>query len=197
MFFNKSIVNPVFDLVMPFLTDLNQHWYGPVLHGSAWLLLMWKGGKKGRIIGLLLIPLIAISDQLSSTLIKNIVARARPCHEIDGLSVVEHVRLLVPCGSGYSFPSSHAVNNFAAATFLSIYFARWRWAFLSWATLVAFTRIYVGVHFPADAIGGAIIGALCGFFVSWCWSMVARVYPQLAISGDDPGQSSPSLHQET
>jgi len=181
IFCNQTLANPVFDVVMPFLTDLNQHWYGLAIYALAWLLLMWKGGRRGRIIGWLLIPLIVLSDQLSSTVIKNIIQRPRPCHEIVGVQVVERVRLLVPCGSGYSFPSSHAVNNFAVATFLACYFARWRWFFFSWAAVIAFTRPYIGVHFPSDAIGGAIIGALCAIFISSLWNALGRRYPVLSI----------------
>ncbi len=181
IFCNQTLANPVFDIVMPFLTDLNQHWYGLAIYALAWLLLMWKGGRRGRIIGLLLIPLIILSDQLSSAVIKNIVERPRPCHEIDGTLVVERVRLLVPCGSGYSFPSSHAVNNFAVATFLAFYFARWRWAFFGWAAVIAFTRPYVGVHFPSDIVGGAVIGVLCALFIAALWHALGRKYPALSI----------------
>ena len=52
--------------------------------------------------------------------VKNFVERPRPCHEVDGARVVEKIHLVVPCGSGYSFPSSHAVNAFAIATFVAV-----------------------------------------------------------------------------
>jgi undecaprenyl-diphosphatase len=181
-FCNQTIANPAFDAAMPFITDLNQHWYGLVLFGGLWMLLFWRGGKKGRTVALLLIPLITISDQLSSAVIKNIVARPRPCHTVNGLQVLQDIRELVPCGSGFSFPSSHAVNNFAAATFLSNFYRRWSWAFYSYASVMAFSRLSVGVHYPSDVVGGAMIGAATSVTVLYCWRALEDRFPLLSVS---------------
>ena len=190
VFCNQTIANPVFDIVMPFLTDLTQNWFCRILFLLLWLLLMWKGGKKGRIVGLLLIILIVVSDQLSSNVIKKIVARPRPCHDIDGVPILENIHLLVPCGSGYSFPSSHAVNNFAAGTFLSYYYRKWTWAFMSFAFVIAFSRLSVGVHYPSDMLGGAIIGALIAVLLIQIWNILSRKFPVLSL------EANPSLpHQ--
>ena len=121
---------------------------------------MIKGGKRGRTAALLVVLVIVCSDQLSSFVIKPLVNRPRPCHTVEGVPVVENVHLLVGCGGGKSFPSSHAVNNFAVATLFAFFYKRARvWLFL-WAFLVAFSRVAVGVHFPlgyprrsADRIG--------------------------------------------
>jgi undecaprenyl-diphosphatase len=181
-FCNQTIANPVFDAAMPFITDMNQHWYGLVFLGGLWTLLFWKGGKKGRTVALLLIPLIAMSDQLSSTVIKNIVARPRPCHTVNGMKLIQDIRELVPCGSGFSFPSSHAVNNVAAATLLSHFYRRWSWAFFAYAGLMAFSRISVGVHFPSDVLGGAVIGAAISFTLLACWQALVNRFPLLSVS---------------
>lgn len=181
-FGNQTIANPVFDILMPFLTDLNKSWFGLSIYASLWILLMWKGGKKGRIIGLLLIPLIFLSDQLSSSVVKKIVARSRPCHEINGIPIIENIRLLVDCGSGYSFPSSHAVNNFAVATIFAYYYRKWMWWFLAYASIIGYSRISVGVHYPSDVVGGAILGGLCGAMIIILWSLVEKYFPRLGIS---------------
>lgn len=182
-FLNSSIANPVFDVVMPFITDLNKTTFGLGLYGIAWLLLMWKGGRKGRILGLMLIPLIFMSDQLSSTLIKKWIERPRPCHTVNGIPVLGGIHLLVPCGSGYSFPSSHAVNNFAVGVFFSYYFRRWGWVILIWATMVAFSRISVGVHYPSDVLGGAVVGACCALLFIGIWNILAHFSPFFRIEG--------------
>ena len=182
-FSNQTIANPVFDAVMPFITDLNQTWYGPLLFIVLWLLLFLKGGKKGRVVALLLIPLIVISDQLSSTVIKKLVARPRPCHTVEGIKVLQNIRELVPCGSGFSFPSSHAVNHFAAATYLSSFYRRWSWACYTYASLISFSRVSVGVHYPSDVAGGALIGSFCAVMVTYCWRAVEKRYPSLSVSG--------------
>ncbi len=158
-FLNHSIQNSVFDILMPFLTRSDRIYFR-ILYVLAWLALMIKGGKTGRIVALLLIPLIAASDQLSSSVIKHWVGRPRPCWTLPD------VRLLVPCGTGLSFPSSHAVNNFAAAGLFSFFYRKWTWAFLTYAFLVALSRPYVGVHYPSDILGGALIGLLvAGVFI--------------------------------
>lgn len=179
---NQTIANPVFDVFMPALTDLNKTWWGLSLYAAAWLLLVWKGGRKGRIVALLLIPLIYACDQLSSSVLKKIVERPRPCHEIDGIPVLENVRLLVQCGSGFSFPSSHATNNFGIALFLSYHYRKWTWAFLLYASLVGFSRVSVGVHYPSDILGGAVVGCCCAMMLIALWNLACRKYPVLELS---------------
>lgn len=158
-FLNQDIQNWFLDVVLPFLTDIHRKPVGIALLVLLWLLLLTKGGRAGRIAALLLIPTIALADQLNSSLLKFIIDRPRPCHEL------ANVHLLVGCGSGYSFPSSHAVNNFAAALVLSYFLPRWTWAFLSYAGVIAFSRVYVGVHYPSDVVAGAMVGVAVGFLV--------------------------------
>lgn len=162
-FFNWRIHNAFFDFVMPILTDLNKQRFVLVIVALAYVWMMIKGSRQIRIALLLLIVTIACTDQLSSFVIKHMFERPRPCH------VLQNVRLLVGCGSGFSFPSSHAVNNCAAAFVLAYFIPRGTWWFFGFAATVAFSRIYVGVHYPLDVLGGAIIGLMCGACVLWAY----------------------------
>ncbi|HEY5614588.1 MAG TPA: phosphatase PAP2 family protein [Bacteroidota bacterium] len=155
-FINHSLQNPLFDAVMPILTDLNKKPVALVMFGVLWLMLLLKGGRNGRIAALLLIPTIFFSDQFNSSYLKDIFGRIRPCH------VLPDVNILVPCGSGLSFPSSHAVNNFAAAVLLSFYMPKGKWWFYTFAIAMAFSRPYVGAHYPSDILAGSAIGVGCG-----------------------------------
>ena len=163
---NHAIANPVFDLIMPFLTDLNKN--RPVLIILAGFVgyLLWTGGKTGRItIGLLIVTVI-ISDQINSSFLKEIFGRIRPCRTLEG------VRLLVDCGGGLSFPSSHAVNNFAAASVISHFYRNQKWFWFSFAATVAVSRTYVGVHYPSDILVGSIVGIAIGLLVITLWKYV-------------------------
>ena len=140
----------MFDWFFVFITEI-KNWY--VVYAVALVSQMWLGKKRGVVTVLLLIVVITLSDQISSFVVKPLVDRLRPCH------VLEHVRLLVGCGGGKSFTSSHATNNFAMAVLVMHFWPKAKWYLLVWASLVAFSRVYVGVHYPSDILGGAVLGS--------------------------------------
>jgi membrane-associated phospholipid phosphatase len=123
---------------------------------------LWMNfGKKGLIyIGFLLV-VFGAGDFISSRIIKPSVERLRPCRH-EAVWVIERVR----CGVAYSFPSSHATNHFALATFvimtLGLYWKKIKLPLWIWAVSISIAQIYVGVHFPLDILGGAILGTLIG-----------------------------------
>ncbi|HPQ99056.1 MAG TPA: phosphatase PAP2 family protein [Saprospiraceae bacterium] len=108
--------------------------------------------------------LILSSDTLSSKVFKPMFKRLRPCHNTE-LVVVQRV----PCGSGYSFTSSHASNHFALSTFLFLALVGWplwlRSLLILWALNVAIAQVYVGVHYPFDVIMGSVTGMAIGWVV--------------------------------
>ena len=104
---------------------------------------------------------VLLCDQIS-VFIKNLVERPRPTHSSDIADLVHVVNNYR--GGMYGFVSSHAANVFGVATFLSSQFKHFRWSLLlfAWAALVAYSRIYLGVHYPLDIVCGAALGALTG-----------------------------------
>lgn len=92
--------------------------------------------------------------ELTSTALKWAVPRHRP-----------RLHALVPMPQSHSFPSGHAATSFACATVLAAAAPRWRVAFYSLAVLIAFSRLYNGVHFPLDVIAGAALGVAIGVAV--------------------------------
>jgi undecaprenyl-diphosphatase len=145
---NKGLQNSFFDLIMPLLTK------------RAYLLLVLivipvfsRERKKGlQVLGLCLLS-FAIADA-SANILKHVFERPRPCQ------ILEDVRLLVGCGRSFSFPSNHAVNAFAVAATFSHFYRKAALPMFFCAALIAFSRIYVGVHYPSDVIAGAVWGGI-------------------------------------
>jgi undecaprenyl-diphosphatase len=162
-FINSSMANPLFDVLMPALTH-----QGYLLVIPLALYALYAGSRKrtptGRTylmaaLAAILIAVLAVplADVLCSRL-KVLLARPRPCQILEG------VRLVVSCPSSFSLPSSHAVTSFTFATplflltrpFLSL---AWRLYPVLLAALIAFSRPYLGVHYPSDILAGALLGS--------------------------------------
>jgi undecaprenyl-diphosphatase len=167
---NQILANAVFDIIMPFLTNLD-NWRIPIL--AIWLALIWRGGKKGRVAAILLIPVLTMSDYTSSSILKPLFGRIRPCH------VMENVRLLVNCGSGLAFPSSHATNISAVAVLFSFFYRKAMPGFLTIALLVGLSRIYVGVHYPADVLFGFTVGTGISSLIIYAYLKLSQKYPRI------------------
>lgn len=137
-------------------------------------------GKKTLLLLVMVALLITISDQVSVHCFKNVFQRLRPCHEpsLEGM-----VYTLGRCGGKYSFISSHASNSFAIAVFMALLLWDKMRIFsivmIVWAALVSYSRIYLGVHYPADIICGAIAGSVEAFIVYrlWLW-LKAKIWKE-------------------
>ncbi|MFK7979412.1 MAG: phosphatase PAP2 family protein [Saprospiraceae bacterium] len=158
---NRTWQNTFFDWLLPYWR--NKYFWLPAYFLFT-ILLFVKVGKKGIPVLLFLGLTVAGSDLTSSFLIKKSVERIRPCNEE---AFKKNVFLRAPCGSGFSFTSSHAANHFAVATFLLLVFGkkmkRWRFLLLFWAISIGFAQIYVGVHYPLDVLFGFIVGGIIAF----------------------------------
>ena len=130
------------------------------------LFFVFKQGKKqGILVFLFLILTIVVADQSSVNLFKNVFERLRPCHQPAIKDLVHIVNN--KCGGQFGFVSSHATNTFAFATFIAYFFKK-KTVFYSlffWAFLVSYSRIYLGVHYFGDVIGGIILGYFIGYIL--------------------------------
>ncbi len=130
------------------------------------LFLIYKkyGLKSLLIIVLVVVAMIAFTDQISNAF-KNGVMRPRPC-QLDVLMDQGMRFIATHCGA-YGFFSGHASNSMCAAVFgglmLRPYFKNLIFLLLFWSFVVAYSRIYVGVHYPLDILCGMTFGALAGF----------------------------------
>ncbi len=157
-FINESLSNSLFDKLMPFVSD--SPWFACLLLAAA-VLMIWKGGARGRLCALMLLLALCLGNWLVCDSIKNAVQRLRPFHTLPDAI------LRVGMGGSYSMPSSHAANWFSATMVLLIYYRRTVWAMLPLALLVGFSRIYNGVHYPGDVLAGAVLGA--GYSAAIIW----------------------------
>jgi undecaprenyl-diphosphatase len=153
-FINHSLSTPFLDKFFSLITNVN-NWY------IAYIILLaicfTKGGRRGKIAALLVIVLIVVTDQLGHKVIKELIQRARPCNSLaDALTPLG-------CQGTFSFPSNHATNNFAAAVFFYILYPKLKWVLFITASLVALSRVYLGLHYPSDIAGGALIGSAFGY----------------------------------
>ena len=160
-FINVSLQNPFFDWFMPFVTN-KYNWF-PVW-AIIIVLLVWKGGRQGRIMVLLIIPVIFLSDQIASHVLKPFFERPRPC------TALPDVHLLVSAKASYSMPSAHASNYFALALFFSYYYRKYSIIFFLIASIVGLSRISVGVHYPFDVLAGGGLGIICAGAVILIWT---------------------------
>lgn len=165
---NPGMHHPWLDAVVPWLR--NKYFWTPLYLGLAVFLWLNLRGK-GLWIILGAIIAVAMADTISSKVLKPLVQRERPCRDV---LVRDQAEVLVHCGGGYSFPSSHATNHFALAVFLigtlGRIYRKGRYLWLVWAASIAFAQVYVGVHFPLDVLFGALLGTLIG----WLNAVVTR-----------------------
>ena len=154
-FVQRHLHNAVTDALFPMVTYLGE--LGAVWVVLAVVLLFFP--KTKRCGGLMLLSMLA-AFLVGEVFLKNVVDRPRPFQTYPGA-----VQLLVQEPASWSFPSGHSAASFAAATVVFAYFRRWGAAALVLAALIAFSRVFLFVHYPTDVLAGAALGALCALGV--------------------------------
>ena len=154
-FIRNYIRNDVLNVIVPFYTHLGED-------GIIWITLgvIMLIPKKTRKCGIMVLAALLVMLVVNNIILKNIVARPRPCFfypdMVDGL---------VKVPSSYSFPSGHTVSAFAVAFTVYSQHKKFGIVTIIMAALMAFTRLYVFVHFPTDIYGGIIVAAGIAYFV--------------------------------
>lgn len=171
---NRLWSNSFFDAVLPIMRN-QKTWYPLYAVILLWSVLKFK--LKSIPFILIAVLTIVLSDQISSSLIKPYFGRLRPCTEplLNGIALlrIDHC----PAANG-SFTSSHATNHFALAVLFfratKPYWQQWSYGFFVWATVICYAQVYVGVHFPGDVLGGAVLGLIIGGFTAWLFQKYFR-----------------------
>ena len=163
-FFNNIISNPLFDIIMPIITN-QRIWAIPIL--SIIIYLTTKGKRRGQITVIILIAACGLADYSSASILKPFFERLRPSHEM-----LDGIRNLMGKGGKYGFVSSHAANIFAAAVVFSYFYPKNKYIYFFIATLVSYSRVYVGVHYPGDVIFGGLLGYGLAWIVLSLWVII-------------------------
>lgn len=139
------------DFIMPKITALGNAGIIWIIIGASLLIT-----KKYRKVGLLVLIGLLLGLLFGNIILKNLVARQRPCW------IYSDFKLLIPNPKDFSFPSGHTQASVIAATILTMYKKKWGVVVIPLAAVIAFSRMYLYVHFPSDILGGVVMGVVIG-----------------------------------
>ena len=127
--------------------------------GMIWLVLILSLSlhTKTQLLSQKMLTALLLATIIGQVTIKSLVKRKRPCHTF------HDVNMLVAIPSDYSFPSGHTASSFACATVICFFYPKVGAFYILFSFLMAFSRLYLYVHYPTDVLGGLIIGLLCGW----------------------------------
>lgn len=163
---NLGLQNGFLDWLMPLVTEPNN--WAPFGFLLAAALILIEPKKGIAVIGIGVFATL-VSDATNQYLLKDWMERTRPCGSLPD------VHLLVGCSQSFSFPSSHAVNVFALATVIVWNYRNLLIPALICTGLVSLSRVYVGVHYPSDVLGGMVVGILIGLTICLLQSKVLPI----------------------
>jgi len=155
-FINNNLQNPILDKLMPSVTSLGDG-------GMIWILIsiILMLSKKYRRVGVLSILALILSTVTGELILKNLIQRPRPFYEFP------NIQLLIDKPGSYSFPSGHTASSFAVAGVIGVLIKKYRISIMILAGIMAFSRLYLFVHYPTDILGGIILGLTCSYIVTY------------------------------
>jgi len=172
-YINQVLSNPLFDSVLPWLRE-SAFWIPLYLFFIAFALVNF--GKNGVMWVAFFIIAVSLCDQAGG-FIKHWIERPRPCNDP---FMSQYIKLrLAYCSPSFSFTSNHAANHFGVAIFIHqtlkhLKAFKTSWLFI-WAAIVCYAQMYVGIHYPTDIIGGAILGLTLGNFTAKVFNLKFRL----------------------
>jgi undecaprenyl-diphosphatase len=149
LFIKNNMHSYIMDKVMITSTHLGNN-------GAIWIviILLLMINKKYRKIGFIALGALILSAILGEGILKHLVQRTRPCVNIPAID------MLIKKPSSYSFPSGHSASAFAVAAVLANYFKKYKFVLFGLALLIAFSRLYLYVHYPTDVLTGVVLGLI-------------------------------------
>lgn len=168
---------PLLDAAMTFASQIKV-WFPFYAVLLAWLIYHFR--RQALLLVPLLAATVALADSITSRIFKPWAARPRPCHAAD---LATQLYLPDGCGGAFGFMSSHAANAMGLAVFLlfTLPASRFRWlkaGVFVWAAVISYSRVYLAAHYPADVLGGWLVGAMLGAGAGWAFrSWAPRYWP--------------------
>ena len=173
---NHGLKSPLLDRVMPYFSDFG-FFILPLVIFGVFALYKWRL----KALGIMLIvgAAVGLADTISFYGLKSTIARPRPYH------VLENVNVLKQWGysSSFSFPSSHSANIFAIASVLGWFYPKTTFILIPTAIMVALSRVYGGVHYPLDTLGGAVLGMICAGMAIFVSTALKKKWEDMKIKG--------------
>ena len=161
LYIKANMHGPIMDKVMVISTYLGNG-------GMVWIMIivLLIISKKYRRIGFMALAALMLSTILGEGILKHVVKRIRPSANIPA------VNLLIAKPLSYSFPSGHTTSSFAVTGVLAKYFKKYALEFFSLAFLIAFSRLYLYLHYPTDVLGGIVLGLICSGIIIFLFDKV-------------------------
>ena len=165
IFIQENLSFPLLDKIMIFITTLAEY-------GAIWIIvaLLFLFSKKYRKYGVIMAIALLIMYVCNDLILKHIIGRLRP------FEVNPEWQILISQPSGSSFPSGHTAVSFTGALCVSMANKKFAPYAYILAVLIAFSRIYLLVHYPSDIIGGAVVGTLYALLAIWVYKLIDKKF---------------------